>query len=161
AYLDENGTPKVFATILGADADAIVSTVVQVSSEPGLDFSNSSAISDTLSVGSCPEIASAQVQVDISHTYQGDVSMVVTSPDGTGVTLWSGAGGSTDDIAGLFDANSGTDYINGSSSNFTISSLNNFIGEDGGGTWQLDLSDAYSGDDGTLNAWTVYLSCPL
>ncbi len=161
AYLDESGTPKIFATVLGADVDAVVSTVVEVSSAPGLDFSNSSPISDSLSVGSCPEIAGVQVEVDVTHTYRGDVSMYVTSPDGTEVSLWSGSGGSTDDIVGLFDATAGVDYVTTSSSSFTISSLSDFVGEDGGGDWQIDLSDFYSGDDGTLNAWTVLLSCPL
>ncbi|MGM0555839.1 MAG: proprotein convertase P-domain-containing protein [Myxococcota bacterium] len=105
-------------------------------------------VSDTLSVSGCTTIAATTVDVDISHTYQGDLTITVTSPNGTDVILWNNDGGSSDDVIGNFPDDFAPDE-----------SLSAFDGETGDGTWTLTVEDGGAGDDGTLNSWGVNLWC--
>ncbi len=114
----------------------------------GLDFSNDSAtaIPDNDAAGATSVIAVAQpgsaglvtVSVDITHPYIGDLTVALTSPTGTIVTLHDKSGSSNDDITKTW-------------------TLTDYVGEEVTGDWSLSLVDGGARDEGTLNNWSLSL----
>lgn len=93
-------------------------------------------------------IAATIVEIDITHTYQGDLLIDLTSPGGTTVRLHNGTGFGADNIIGTY----GIDLT-------SSASLDGFIGEDANGVWTMKLVDDGGGDTGTLNTWGLSFSC--
>ncbi|MCW1717749.1 S8 family serine peptidase [Pseudoalteromonas sp. A3] len=77
--------------------------------------------------------------VDITHTYSGDLVVKLVSAQGTQVTLQSNVGGSSDDIVRSFTSES-------------------FNGEVATGDWTLHVEDTAAADTGTINTWSLTLS---
>jgi len=77
--------------------------------------------------------------VDITHTYSGDLVVKLVSAQGTQVTLQSNVGGSSDDIVRSFTSES-------------------FNGEVATGDWTLQVEDTAAADTGTINTWSLTLS---
>ena len=111
---------------------------------------NSTTI-DSLSLNGCGVISYVEVDVDIAHTYIGDLTVVLSSPNGTQVVLHNATGGNANDISGTY-ADSGGDFT-------PAQSLAGFNGAASGGTWTFSVSDSANGDSGTLNSWGVYVEC--
>jgi len=129
----------------------------------------------TSSVINVPEdglvVTDANVTVNITHTFDGDLSIFAQSETDAG-TVRGGAflsnqeGSSGDNFTNtVFDDDAAT-YIGDGTAPFTGS----FTGESGlaalngfaGGQYRLTVSDANSGDVGTLDSWAVtltYASC--
>lgn len=76
------------------------------------------------------------VDLNVTHTWIGDLIVSLTSPNGTLIVLHDRAGGSEDNIQ-------------------TTYSLNDFNGEDTAGDWILHISDNVGTDIGTLDDWTL------
>ena len=75
------------------------------------------------------------IDVDITHTYRGDISLVLVAPDGSQHTLKSKNGSdSANDVKAQYNVN--------------VSSLAK-------GQWQLRVADNYRRDTGTLNQWSI------
>jgi hypothetical protein len=85
-------------------------------------------------------IEALQVQVNITHTYPGDVGIELTSPFGTRSVLLN--------IRNAFGS---------STLNITnwVALSNAFYGEDPNGTWTLKVVDGYPQDSGTLLSWYI------
>lgn len=112
------------------------------------------------------------VSTDIVHTFNGDLEITLTSPEGTAVTLTTDNGGIFDDVfAGTtWDDDAGdvsppgpvTDhaFANGAAAAALVpeEALGAFVGEDPNGTWQLDVHDDADGDRGTLRSWSLKLT---
>lgn len=90
-------------------------------------------------------VESVELTLDIRHTWRGDLSVLLISPEGTPSVLLSrpgltpggaGRGDSRDNIA------------------FTLSS-NDFLGETGGGRWRIEIEDHASGDVGKVASFTL------
>ena len=96
-------------------------------------------------------IADVNVDMDISHTFIGDLIVSLTSPAGTTVTLHNRTGGSANDIMTMYDDEPGT----GVTPPDGPGSLSDFDGESSLGTWTLTVSDNASADTGTLNGWSM------
>ncbi|MGH8791449.1 MAG: S8 family peptidase [Stackebrandtia sp.] len=101
------------------------------------------AIADKATVESsvsveCGESASAQaeVAVDVTHTYRGDLSIALVSPSGERYTLKR---------ANVFD---GADDVK---ETYVV----DLSGHEADGEWTLVVRDHYRGDSGTLNSWTL------
>ncbi len=108
------------------------------------------------------------LNLNISHTWIQDLTVVLRSPDGTEVTLLQSICGDQDDMLINFDDESMADY--GSfpcppTNNGTykpLSPLSAFDGENPNGTWTLVVTDNYPEDGGSLNAWGIaFPSVPL
>jgi subtilisin-like proprotein convertase family protein len=104
-------------------------------------------VSDSMSFEMSAIIEEVEVYVDIDHTYQGDLVVRLTSPEGTEVTLHNRTGGSTDDIHGWYP-----DEL------IPAESLDAFVGENCQGTWTLSVSDEASYDVGTLREWCLRIT---
>jgi len=157
---DCDGVEDVFDLDIGA-----VTTLSTGTSAPALYFDNLAPGADTIdfATGITDGIVDVNVTVDVSHTWASDVTLTLTSPAGTVVTLVSGEGGGSDDFTDtVFDDQAATSITAGSPP-FTGTfqpegSLADFLGEAIDGTWTLDLTDCCGGDNGTLNDWTLDIS---
>jgi subtilisin family serine protease len=82
--------------------------------------------------------SNSTVAVNITHTWRGDLAIYLIAPDGTSYTLkTSSSSDSADNVIATYPVN--------------LSS------ETATGTWTLRVVDAYAGDSGTLNSWTLEL----
>jgi subtilisin-like proprotein convertase family protein len=96
---------------------------------------NETGVSSTISVTTDATIGSLQVEVDITHTYAGD--LVVTLVNGsTEKVLSNREGGGADDIRRTFE-------------------VTDFNGRSARGTWTLRVADRAGTDTGTLNRWAL------
>jgi len=82
------------------------------------------------------------VNVDITHTYRGDLEIQLVAPNGETATLSNLAGGSADNfIVTDLDV----------SSSFTLGSA-------ASGPWKLRVRDLAKGDTGTINAFSLSIT---
>lgn len=119
-----------------------------VSVAPGLAIPDNVAagVTSTLNVvGSGGTVTSNfNVNVDITHTWIGDLRVTLKSPAGTSVILHNRTGSSADNIIGNYP--------------LTLTpaqSLASLVGQSLDGTWSLVISDNASQDVGTLNSWGI------
>jgi subtilisin-like proprotein convertase family protein len=110
-------------------------------------INDNSTITSTLEVGDHFCIADVDLELDITHTYIGDLTVTLTSPEGTMVTLHNRSGGSSANIQQTYDDEGITPDGPGALSDFDFESPL--------GTWTLTVTDSAGGDTGTLNAWSV------
>ncbi|WP_350585619.1 S8 family serine peptidase [Pseudoalteromonas sp. RB2-MNA-CIBAN-0110] len=96
-------------------------------------------ISSVINVSDDLTVFGTTADVDITHTYSGDLVVKLISAQGTEVTLQSNVGGSNDDIV----------------KSFTSSAFN---GEVANGDWTLHVEDTAAADTGTINGWSLTLS---
>ncbi|MFP4844325.1 thrombospondin type 3 repeat-containing protein [Winogradskyella sp. PE311] len=106
------------------------------------------------------EITDVNVTLNITHTFTGDLTLTLTSPSGTSVILSEqNGGGGNDYTATLFDDDAATP-IQAGAPPFTGSfipegALATFNGENSGGTWTLNVADAFGFDTGNIESWSI------
>lgn len=104
------------------------------------------------------------VTLNITHTWDGDLTVVLQSPTGTQITLTSGNGGSGNNYSTtVFRMDAATNVTAGSApfngSYIPQGNLGEFNnGEDPNGTWLLGVNDGASGDIGTVDSWSITFS---
>jgi len=102
----------------------------------------------------------AQFEIDITHTFNGDLDISLISPAGTVADISSDNGGAGDNYTGtIFDDNAAVSIV-GSVAPHTGSfipedGLNTFCGENADGTWIVRVCDDAGGDTGTLNSLSL------
>ncbi len=96
-------------------------------------------IVSTIEVADDLQVFGVTTDLNISHTWIGDLRVTLTSPQGTEVVLHDRNGGGADDIVDTFPSAS-------------------FNGEMSKGTWTLRIDDNYADDTGTLNSWGMTIS---
>lgn len=114
--------------------------------------STSTGIESVTRVTDCATVASISLDIDITHTWRNDLVVRLTGPAGIRRTLWSRSGSWDDDLIGNFNSTlppSGTGAV----------PISQFVGETGTGFWVLNVSDEAGGDTGTLESWTLNLTC--
>ncbi|WP_211371771.1 proprotein convertase P-domain-containing protein [Marilutibacter maris] len=79
--------------------------------------------------------SNASVDVDIRHTYKGDLRVDVVAPDGSVYNLHNRSGGSTDNVIGTYTLDLSSEPLNG--------------------TWKLRVNDNANQDTGYINSWSV------
>ena len=79
--------------------------------------------------------ASTQVDVDVRHTYIGDLRVDLIAPDGSVYPLHNRSGGSTDNIIRAYTVDLSSEGLDG--------------------TWRLRATDRGRGDTGRLESWSV------
>ena len=111
---------------------------------PGLAITDNATVTSTMNVTQAGVIGSLRVYVNITHTYQGDLTVTLRSPAGTSVVLHNRTGGSTDNIVGWYP-----------SPLVPSGNLNSLLGQNMQGTWTMTVNDGASGDVGTLVQWCL------
>jgi subtilisin-like proprotein convertase family protein/subtilisin family serine protease len=116
---------------------------VSTQSKPIPD-NNVIGISDIIQVTEEGSIASIKVEVDITHTYIGDMIIKLISPQGISVVLHNRNGGSTKNITKTYDMQN-------------TPALSAFDSQSIKGQWVLQVADVASIDAGTLNSWKLHI----
>ena len=96
---------------------------------------NASGIASPINVTRSGAGSTVSVEVDISHTYKGDLIVTLRSPTGESYVLHNRTGGGANDI----------------NQTYTVS-LN---GDDVAGEWELHVADRASIDTGRINRWSM------
>lgn len=140
AQISETGTPLGQAIVTSASSVATVN-------ESGLIGTN---------------FAISSVEIDINHTFDGDLNITLIAPSGTSLDLSSGNGGGGDNFQvtvfedGSPSINTGTAPFNGSFQPEGGTFAAAFAGEDINGDWTLSIADTFPGaDDGVLNNFVI------
>jgi subtilisin-like proprotein convertase family protein len=103
---------------------------------------DTAGIERILSVQDAGLIFGVEVELDITHTWIGDLTAELQSPTGTRVLLHNRLGGSTDNIIRTYSSSDTT-------------SLQPLRGEAIAGDWRLRVSDHAGADQGKLNRWAL------
>jgi len=121
---------------------------------PGLPIpdNNPGGVSSVITVSEAGTLSDITVDMDITHSFIGDLTVTLTSPAGTVITLHNGTGSNADDILGNYPE---TIAVDGPGQ------LTDFFGESIQGDWTLFVVDDASSDSGTLNGWGIHLQIPI
>ena len=133
-------TQHTFANMVSANASA--------ASAQAIPANNATGISQKISIASNLLIDHVSVDLNITHTWIGDLRVILIAPDGTQSVLIDRPGINPDTNSG---AGSSQDNIN-----FTVTS-NQFWSEHSAGQWTLQVEDVGSGGTGTLNSWALHV----
>jgi len=101
---------------------------------------NPTGVSSTITMTEDITIESVEVVFDATHTFRGDLEVVLTSPSGTQSVLAELHGDDGDNY---------TSWVFTSMRHWDESSL---------GDWTLEVRDLFSTDTGTLNSWRLVLN---
>ncbi|MFJ7067682.1 S8 family peptidase [Streptomyces sp. NPDC101115] len=130
-----------------ADAAKSVEAVTGTTTPPtGSVFTNANnvTISDNTTVSSSIAVtgltgnapAALKVDVDIKHTWRGDLVIDLVAPDGTVRNLKASSGSdSADNVLATYTVDASTEVANG--------------------TWKLQVRDVASGDTGYIDSWSL------
>ncbi|MGY0800066.1 proprotein convertase P-domain-containing protein [Lysobacter sp. A286] len=82
--------------------------------------------------------SATRLNVDIRHTYRGDLQIDLVAPDGSTYRIKNSSGSdSADNVIGYADVDLSGESING--------------------TWKLRARDMWAGDTGYINSWDIKL----
>lgn len=102
---------------------------------------NQTGISSAITVPAGVVANKVVVDLNITHSFRGDLVVTLTAPNGQVATISSNAGGSADNIIGTFDLTPAFS-----------------AGINAAGAWTLRVRDTASADVGALNSWTLKLN---
>jgi subtilisin-like proprotein convertase family protein len=111
---------------------------------------DNTVIVSTINVADFYCIGDVDVEVDITHTWSGDLEVILRSPAGTTVYLRNRTGGDEDNVQATF--NEGTFDVDGPGL------LSDFNGESSNGDWTLEVGDYAGADQGELNSWKLKIA---
>jgi hypothetical protein len=112
------------------------STCGPVTNGTDVAIGDNSDVSSTISLTCAGNAASATtVQVNIVHTYIGDLVVDLVAPDGSVYNLHNRSGGSTDNINTTYTVNASSEVA--------------------AGAWKLRVRDQAYLDTGYINSWTL------
>ncbi len=121
--------------------------VVAKDEEPDVPIRDHADAISTIEVTDEGTIESLATNVDIQHTWRGDLTVTLTAPDGTSVRLHDRAGRSADDIVGAFPADL-----------TPVDDLAAFAGKEAKGTWTLAVHDHAFQDQGVIRGWGLTIT---
>ncbi|MDP7030408.1 MAG: proprotein convertase P-domain-containing protein [Phycisphaerales bacterium] len=116
-----------------------------------IPITDNTEITSTLDVNDAYCIGDIDVELDVTHTYIGDLIIDLEAPSGVTVRLHDRSGGGTDNLHRYYDDDGG-DLPDGPGE------LADFVGEIVTGTWTLRVSDNAGADQGSLDAWTLKIA---
>ncbi|HLL53866.1 MAG TPA: M4 family metallopeptidase [Myxococcaceae bacterium] len=109
------------------------------SATPKAPIKDLQTVTSKIQIDQDVDVSKLTANLDIAHSYKGDLVVELTSPSGKKATISNKQGGSGDNIKGAFD-------------------LSAFKGESSKGTWTLTVKDTAKNDQGTLNGWGLNIS---
>lgn len=122
------------------------SDVISESSSPSITIPDNhpQGISDTITINQDGTVSGVSLDLDITHSFIGDLVIKLISPRGTPAVLQERNGGSTKNILKTFDLQDAP-------------TLARFKGEPASGRWTLEVIDAAASDTGVLNKWAIHI----
>jgi len=153
-------TQKVFDDVNGNGTyDTTTSSVV--SGAVNLPIRDFSTTTSSIVVGGLPQsIVDLNVSVNITHTWVGDLLILLVAPDGTTIQLANHQGANGQNFTGTTFDDEAPRSISSGVAPFTGSyrpdgSLSVVDGKSPNGTWKLQVIDGYLGDSGALVSWSL------
>lgn len=138
-----HGKVNAFRAVRAASGQLQEGLTVDLRQQPALPIPDVGApVFGEIDVVQAGRIAELRVQVDIRHTYIGDLRVDLLAPDGTSVALHANRGGSQDDLQHTY-APADTPALR---------ALN---GKPIAGTWKLRVVDTFRIDVGRLESWRL------
>jgi subtilisin-like proprotein convertase family protein len=107
--------------------------------EANLPIRDLETTTSTVDISDALSLEGALLDLDIPHTWRGDLVVKLTAPSGKEVLVHNRTGGSADDVRGTFDLSEA------------------LRGESARGTWTLSVEDRARRDTGTLRSWGLTL----
>ncbi|WP_228769644.1 proprotein convertase P-domain-containing protein [Actinokineospora alba] len=100
-------------------------------------ITDNTTVESPVTVSGCTGNASATAKVDVNivHTYIGDLTVSLIAPDGSAYVLHNKEGGSADNIVKSYTVNLSSETANGA--------------------WKLRVNDSGPGDSGKIDTWTL------
>jgi len=138
AWIQTNLMPHVIATPEPGPGPNPDDRELSASSAPGTAIEDNAEIADTLDIMGEGTIAGVQVDVDIAHTYVGDLEVVLQHGDRE-ARLHNRTGGGQNDLVKTF-------------------TVTDFDGLEAIGAWTLVIRDKAGGDTGSLRSWRVSIT---
>ena len=157
------GTPSAAFTFTTAnivcDTFNSTDTPMAIPDGTGSNTEGAPAVS-TIVISDGVDISDVNVTVNITHTYDNDIRITLTSPNGTVVELTSQNGSNGDNYTNTLFDDEASGSITSGSAPFTGTfqpegSLSNFDGESSFGNWVLSVYDNWNEDLGNLVSWSV------
>ncbi len=142
-YIIDANTGKVlesFNKIGGWTKNAPAALQVNGTASPNVAIPDKGQVQSKISIPDNVTVDQLSVDLNIKHTWSGDLKVSVTSPSGKTAVLQDRKGGSADDITGSFDLSEA------------------FKGESAKGDWTITVEDKAARDTGTLNNWSLNIS---
>jgi subtilisin-like proprotein convertase family protein len=102
---------------------------------------NADWVSDEVNVEISGRLEKVQVDLDISHTYIGDLTVELVAPDRSSIVLHDKKGGAARDIEKTFTLDS--------------EGMRALEGKEVNGRWRIRIRDSADRDVGTLNSWKL------
>ncbi|MFE6837948.1 M28 family metallopeptidase [Streptomyces sp. NPDC057705] len=136
--LDRNADAIAYAIWnLGAGTPVPPGQSFESTTDVNIPDSPAAAVSSPITVsgvaGNAP--ATTKVDVNIVHTYRGDLVVDLVAPDGTVYNLHNRTGGSADNLVQSYTVNASSEVANG--------------------VWNLRVKDAAAQDVGYINSWKI------
>jgi len=118
------------------------SNAIRIEEAPGVAIPDNApgGIERLLSVAGNGNIRDVALNVDITHTYVGDLNVDLIAPSGTRIALHQRSGGDTDNLIKTYTA-------------ATTPGFASLRGQPVQGAWRLQVSDLEARDVGKLNRW--------
>ena len=128
------------------EAEVLADTARRFESAPGRTIPDQDpvGITDHITVTELESVREIAVDIDITHTYIGDLRVAVSNPRNHEVVLHAKEGRSADDIQRTYTVDEEP-------------ALRDFIGQSANGDWVLSVSDNARRDVGKLNRWSLTL----
>ncbi|MGH7341426.1 MAG: proprotein convertase P-domain-containing protein, partial [Candidatus Rokuibacteriota bacterium] len=157
-------------TIVTFTAPPIETTTSFPSTDTPLPINDLATTTSTLAVsGLDTYICDVDVNTSITHTWNADLNMTLTSPGATASTMSTANGGSNDNVFNgtLWDDNAGATNPPGPVTDNLFANLvvetplcfeealGAFIGQDPNGNWVYTITDTALADVGTLSTWSL------
>ncbi len=152
---DSVSQPEGPQTISATDTPLAIPDANSGNTTPGV-------VTSTLNVANLAgTITDVNVKLNITHTFDKDLTATLISPTGTRVKLFEHVGSSGDNFNDTtFDDSFSFNPINSGTADFNstfspqeaLSALN---GQTANGAWKLEVVDDFHADTGTLNSWSI------
>ncbi len=131
----------------GIEATVVTDGALRLESTPGVTIpdNDSQGVTDSVSTNDARVVSNIEVDVDITHSYIGDLEITLNGPTGQSAVLKArDVGGGADNIQRTFGPGEVTD-------------LNRFVGVPANGRWELHTADHAGADVGKLNRWGLVI----
>jgi subtilisin-like proprotein convertase family protein len=151
--------------LISTDPLASSGTQTVASGTVSLPINNLATTTSTLSMAGVPTgatITNMSVTFNATHTFDGDLDISLTGPNGSTVDLSSDNGGGNDNYVNTVFSNTASTAITAGTAPFTGTflpegNLTNLFSVPNG-TYTLSVYDDASGDVGTINNWSISIT---